>query len=105
MAVLGWLALNACVALGVAVVSHRLLYGTGPSPKGTMNVVRLPFPTRTSTVLWSMWLGWCSIWIDYVSPTCRSPPSMGAMRRHLPCRDDEIVMRQGLDSSACVVVA
>jgi F420H(2)-dependent quinone reductase len=36
--------------------------------------------TRTRTVLWSMWLGWYSIWIDYLSPRCRSPPSMWAMR-------------------------
>jgi hypothetical protein len=62
--VLGWLALNACVALGVAVVSDRLLYRTGPPPKGAMTVVRLPFPTPARTVLWSMWLGWYSIWID-----------------------------------------
>src|SRR5437899_955173 len=57
------------------------MYGTRPPPKGAMNVVQLPFPTRTRTVLWSMWLGWYSIWIDYVSPTCRSPPSLWAMRQ------------------------
>ena len=34
------------------------MYGTRPPPNGAMKVVRLSFPTRTRTVLWSMWLGW-----------------------------------------------
>jgi hypothetical protein len=84
--VLGWLALNACLALGVAVVSERLLYGTGPAPKGALTVVRLPVPPRTRTVLWSMWPGWYAIWSDDVSPRGRAPPSLWARRptRRLP---------------------